>query len=754
VAILSGDLKLVESQTMEDVPEGGGGPTANVVVDGASNNIFPDISELDRAGGRVNLRKVVVHVQTDNRDTFLGGNFIVAEPPNDPNVSITVFSTGETFDQRSDAADRIEQYLVKGPTWNGYLLENHVAGQRSIQLFQRPGVAPPAIGRTLALVYHEDLVDEVVQYVRVTNVESTTGRYSDSLSQQYGDFDAVVVTCDISDSLRTAFAGSPPSRYYTAAAGKSLVRDTTVADAGSYHGVVPLTTSAALGDTSVAVESVYTQLVPSARTETIAVDQRPGGQRSLVLATSPRLIEVGVTPHSLRIRVGQENRGFSWVQILKPLPAPNTLVISYRALGTWYTVQDDGAGVLTGAGVGTVNYTNGSVALTTPALPDVGSTIVYSWGERTAFTSRSGGVGYRTPEFAWALTHKSIKPTTVSIAWQSGGVTKSVTDNGTGSLTGDGFGEINYATGEVFLRPAHMIDAGGEFSSTYTYTNQETRHFTGLSPDAGGFVSIDLGEPVAARSVTVRWVTVRNVSSSSGSTEAVTQTVTSSNFSIVGKGTAGGYYLYANGVEAGGQFEPGANVEFKVGVPAPANNGTYTWEIFSARRVDTGASVATNTILGSGATSGTVEVTSHTGTGAEVACWGKFTVTLAALTEKVQFSVRVKNGADTIVAIADKILVFPTPDVSVVYPPAPADVLRSTDGVYASPGMRLGGVRHDTGVSVYVACLPLYDTTYGWCYDQPAYGGVGQVWTAEELTAGSKTMTSERGVSTAYALWT
>ena len=41
----------------------------------------------------------------------------------------------------------------------------------------------------------------------------------------------------------------------------------------------------------------------------------------LTLASTPRLIEVPIVPHSLRIRVEQENRGFSWVQMLKPLPA-------------------------------------------------------------------------------------------------------------------------------------------------------------------------------------------------------------------------------------------------------------------------------------------------------------------------------------------------------------------------------------------------------------------------------------------------
>lgn len=132
MAILSGDIKLVASQVMDDVPEGGGAPTATVIQDGVSNAIFPDISELDRAGGRVNLRKLHVTVQTNDRDTYMGSNIIVAEPPEDPNVSVTLFTTDDTFDRRTSAASRVESYLNKGPLWPGILYENHIAGQRSL----------------------------------------------------------------------------------------------------------------------------------------------------------------------------------------------------------------------------------------------------------------------------------------------------------------------------------------------------------------------------------------------------------------------------------------------------------------------------------------------------------------------------------------------------------------------------------------------------------------------------------------------
>ena len=58
-------------------------------------------------------------------------SIIVSQPPNDANVSITLAKCG-MFAKRTEIANAIENYLIQGPEWGGYLLENHVAGQRSI----------------------------------------------------------------------------------------------------------------------------------------------------------------------------------------------------------------------------------------------------------------------------------------------------------------------------------------------------------------------------------------------------------------------------------------------------------------------------------------------------------------------------------------------------------------------------------------------------------------------------------------------
>ena len=518
--IQTGDIKLLASKVMDDVPNGGGGPTGTVIPDGASNAIFGDVTERQRAGGGVSIRQLHLAVQTGDTDAYMDPSIIVSQPPNDANVSITLAKCA-MFAKRTEIANAIENYLIQGPEWGGYLLENHVAGQRSIQLFQRPGTPTPPIGRTLVLISDEGDPAEKSQYVRITRVEVETRTFTYSSSGGFVDYQADVVVCDLTDALRHPFAGSPPDRAYTRGSTKTVVRDTTVADAASFYGAAPLTALATLGDSVLKVASVFTQLVPSARTEVVALDQRPAAQRTLTLATSPRAVTVGAAPHTTRIRVGQENRGFSWVNILKPFPAAGTVVISYKAQGVWYTLTDDGAGQITGAGVGTVNYANGSIAVTTQALPDVGSAIIFSWGEKSAFVNRSGQAGYRAPEYALKLDHAGLKPGTLNIQWTSGGVLRSATDNGTGALTGDATGEINYASGDLFMRPAHMPDAGAQFDIDYQWATLTTKS-AAVTPDAGGFASIALDTVPAAGSVTVEWVTVREVSVSSGASASGT----------------------------------------------------------------------------------------------------------------------------------------------------------------------------------------------------------------------------------------
>jgi hypothetical protein len=363
------------------------------------------------------------------------------------------------------------------------------------------------------------------------------------------------------------------------------------------------------------------------------------------------------------------------------------------------------------------------------------------------------------PEFSWEVAQapiKPIKPGTVTVTWQSGGATRTVTDNGTGDLTGDGTGSVNYATGQISLTPSYMIDAGGEFNTQYTYTPQVTERFASVSPDAGGFATITLGEVPAPRSISVQWTTVRNCTTGAGSTEAVTQSTTTSGVGPDGKviysgGSAGCSLTFYSPTSASTSgFPPGATVEVHV---QTTSAGTFNWQIQDVKTTPWPTAALPADLI-TGAASGSVVTTYPPGIAAGKAI-GTFTVTLAAATAMHEGQVVLKDATTATIAVASLRVEPSEPIRSTVMPPPPADVVRLPDGVGAGPKSFFGGLYNSADLTVVgrkvdVVVQPLYDATYGYSYDPPS----GQdIWGDADMTAGQKTMLSQRGVSTTYKRW-
>lgn len=466
--ILTGDIKLVASQVMLDVAEGGGAPTSNVIQDATSNAIFPDISELDRAGGRVNLRKVHVSVQTPDTDTYLGSNVIVADPPSDPNVSVTLFSTKEVFDRRESAKKRVEAYLAPGPAWPGFLFENHIIGQRSIQLFQMPSSTAPAIGHTILIVQNEGISTEKLQYVRVTRTASVLRTFIKENGQEYK---ALVVTADLSDALRYDFIGSPPSEFFRKIASAALVRDTTVADAAQYFGVVPLMEAVSIGSLSAKAKSIFTQLVPSAQTEIPVIDANAAGEYDTVVDSSNGFVSIttsiGFNPN---VALYFGNPIF-----------PGTLNIAYSG----GALTDSSGDLLQGTTViGTVDYARGTATLA-PSSPSIGGskTITYKAAGAPLQLADSAGifVSQETRAYNYIQTiSPPPAPATTRVSYRSNGKWYDLRDNGGGKLVGSdvayGAGTVSYVTGTVAVTLGALPDVGGEiilnWGSRVNYINR------------------------------------------------------------------------------------------------------------------------------------------------------------------------------------------------------------------------------------------------------------------------------------------
>lgn len=450
--IQSGDVKLLKSAVMADVPEGGGAPTGNAIADGVSNSIFPDISELDRAGGRVSLRKTFAAIHTDDRDTYFGANVIVADPPNDPRVSVTLFSNRDTFDTRAEAQARVEAYLNQGAEWAGYLYENHIAGQRVVQLFQRPSDILPNVGQTLVLVQNEGSPTQKLQYIRATAVSSIERTFTYGVDQ---DYKARVVTIELSDALRFDFTGSPAARTFTRTPDSTRVRDTVVADAGTYAGVVEMTEAASVGAFTIKAESIFTQLVPSAQTESPISDVRTNGLSAALVPTRSAITQ------NLFLEFTTTQSLFTGGPIF-----PGSLSVSRNGI----TLTDSGGLLMSaGAEVGQVDYENGILSLSTNVFGSGGGThaVTFRPAALPEMISEQAAILIRpeTVSQSFAITLANLPlPKTLSVSYLAQGRWYVLRDEGGGVLRGSdsayGAGTVNYTTGSIVVTLGALPDVG------------------------------------------------------------------------------------------------------------------------------------------------------------------------------------------------------------------------------------------------------------------------------------------------------
>lgn len=453
MAITEQDIKLLKSARMTDTPDGGGRMTGNVVQSGVDNNIFDDVSNLDRVYGNVSLRKVFGGVFTPTTDKYLGARVILDSAPADPNVHALLFGASSLFDTRTQTSVKVESYLAPGGYYSGLLYGNHLAGMSTLMLIQQQDVALPAIGQVLLLRKNEGLSTEVDQYVRITAIASSVQTFTDA----QGDFQRRVLTCSLSDPLRYAFPGFQASRIDAdlSFVGYTRVFATVVADASQYYGIRPLATAASPGAFAIKADSVFSPLLPSAQIETPIADARSNSRSSGMVYSGDTLVQTFTMPFH------PAQKMFVGGGIL-----PSTLVIERGGV----TLLDRG-GVLQqdGAPVGAVDHANGIVSLSVDVFGSGGGThtVGYVPAEQMDATSQSHGIAIsisnRALNYVTTLYPAPAKGTLL-VSYMSGGNWYELADNGDGALTGAdpslGAGTLNYATGTVTVTLGALPDVG------------------------------------------------------------------------------------------------------------------------------------------------------------------------------------------------------------------------------------------------------------------------------------------------------
>lgn len=554
--IQSDDIKLLASAVMADVPEGGGAATGTEIVDGQSNNIFPDVSADDRAAGRVNLRKVFGQAHTDNDDELLGASFAVLSPPADPLVSVSMFQTDGWADERTTAQATIERYVVKGPRYACRILDTHYTGSLLLQLYQAGGRDFPSAGDAVAL--RNPSGSE--QFVRIIRVTISSGSFNVGEGTGVVTFDANIAVCELAQPLSMDVLGPPIARV-TNENNYAVIYSTTLAAGAQFVGVKALASAAEPGDRTVSVAGgIYTPLVPASTVEEPLTDiaplltrsalcrtaqaaltlpaqnlnmspgnvlqlptaAQPGsltitrsgtvfsddGNGVLLQGTSPvgavdyraRTVTIaagapsygtasttisytpatpsGATTHSAALDITSANAGLAFVAAFAPAPAPGTFTVSYMAQGRWYELVDNGSGKLAGAdssyGSGTVNYASGSIAYTLGAIPDVGSAIIYGWGNAaTAVAVAANDLPSRVSG-VFSVDQRHI-PGTLVLSWARGGTDYEATVDVGGVVSGDATGLV--VGGTVTMQPAVMPD--GPVALAYSRAVVVNSSFTG-----------------------------------------------------------------------------------------------------------------------------------------------------------------------------------------------------------------------------------------------------------------------------------
>ena len=450
MAIETNNLVLYKSERLTDTSDGGGKYNGQVIVDGQSNNLFDDIAEMDRTMGDVSMRKIFPAVTTNDTDKLMGATVFISENPVDPNVSALIFSTKSWTDERQAAKNRVENYLAKGGQIAGTPLDTHWQGMKSVQVAMFPTETESSVGDTIVLISNEGKPLEREQYIRITKVETRTAiMIVDGKQVEYK-----IATYTINDPLVVDFVGLSAKQWYNGDKSVSIIRDTIVADTGNYYGSVGLKTEAKVGEYTVNAKDIFSQIIPSAQTETPIIDVNAAGESVVLVAGNDAAITV-----SIPTTVSTSQNLYLGSGVM-----PSSL--SFLLFGQVVTDQGGLLKTSSGTQVGTVNYQKGLIQWTSAATTGA-TTLNITFKPAAApnqyYQSYAVPVTQNNQSTNWTgVLVPTPAPGSLSISYMSQGKFYELKDDGSGQLKGSsasfGSGRINYETGSWLLTTGALPD--------------------------------------------------------------------------------------------------------------------------------------------------------------------------------------------------------------------------------------------------------------------------------------------------------
>ena len=546
MALDESNLKILKSEDLSDFPDGGGRITNKEVIDGKSNDLFLDIPDTSRAYGDLDLVKVFPAVVAQTNEPLLGGVFSLGDLPEDPTVAITMFTTKNWFDRRKDAIKYLENYLSPADRLAGALYDRQLQTQRVVQLIAEEDASMPAVGRSYYLVQNEGQTNEFSQYVMVTSVTFEDRTFTiDGKKVKFR-----IITLEITTQLEYTFQGMSATEFYQGKNPVANIRNTRVTDGARYYTSKKLTKDVKIGENKVYVNGIFTQLVPSSKTETPLSALTPSG-KSTTLVPSGNLVSyplANYTPSTTKnIYVGNSIY-------------PTSLTIATSG----GTIKDEGGMLLLNdVVIGNVDYPNGVISWLSNYTTRSDLVITFRPATAPKFTPCSSviKVNEASRSFTYTMTLLPIPtPASLTVSFVVLGNVYTLEDRGDGVLKGFdssfGTGNLNLETGDLVLSLGAEPDVGSYILLNWGSASDVIGIPTVRSIKAGFEIPLtksnDSSLVVDQNTITITWIDGTSKTAKVGYDNKVTGDAT------------GVYYPDKNYVYLEPNSIPAKNTDFKV----------------------------------------------------------------------------------------------------------------------------------------------------------------------------------------------
>lgn len=255
----------------------GGRMSGIEVQSGALNNLFPNLSTIGFTAGSLELAKCYGWVNSNDTSRFQDAFFCVTKNPDNPDVTVFIFSTEDWFDYIQAHKSYLASYLATGPVMLQWIptYGGMSDGSQMIQLWgdSAPNVTMPNIGDTYVLIQDEG---QSSQKEKAFKIAALTHQLQQFGEQAHPVYWKNILTVTMNSALPSTFVGEPVS-FYPPSIPRTGLHTTFASGGARVYGLMALAQAISAGQGYCVVDSIYKQIVPASVSDTLLVNQAANG---------------------------------------------------------------------------------------------------------------------------------------------------------------------------------------------------------------------------------------------------------------------------------------------------------------------------------------------------------------------------------------------------------------------------------------------------------------------------------------------